>query len=99
MVYKSTHDNGWHLIKTPHSSYHCTSMSKPELGNRPWHLLFQILDKETGSLLYYLTSNGDSNVVTIEPRINSEPDRQTVRLDIISVCIIDTVLTSGLLCA
>lgn len=50
----------------------------------PWHLRFLIVDKETGALSY-LTSNGVGKVVTIESKI--DPPKQTVRLDIISVCV------------
>ena len=88
-VYKSPHDNWLHLIQTPHSSYHCTSMS---LRPGPWKLRFLIVDKET-DVLSYLTSNGVDNAVTIESK--EEPSKQTVRLDIISVCITDGPHYSG----
>ena len=57
----------------------------------PWQLLFVVVDRESG-LLSYLTSNGLDKVVTIEPK--NEPDKQKVRIDVFSVCIIDTVPTT-----
>ena len=68
-------------------------MSKVPRG--PWNIRFFALDEETNVLLF-LTSNGIGNVVTVEPGI--QPFRQRVRLDIISVCNIDSPHYSGLLC-
>ena len=61
----------------------------------PWRLRFLIIDKET-NVESFLTSNDVEEVVTVEPEIR--PNNQTVRLDIISVCIIDNPHYSGLLC-
>ena len=62
----------------------------------PWYLRFLTIDKETG-VLSYLTSNGVGKVVTVESK--TEPPKQTVRLDIISVCNIDRVPTTVVCCA
>ena len=60
-------------------------MSKLTRG--PWQLRFLTIHKEN-NVLSFLTSNGVGNVVTVEPGI--QPEKQIVRLDIISICIIDS---------
>ena len=98
LVYKSPNDNWLRLIQTPHSSYHFTTMSK--IASGPLLLRFAIVKDETGELFdLLLTSNGVGNVVTVEPEIFQIPPsgRQIVRLDIISVCIIDSLHYSGML--
>ena len=65
----------------------------------PLLLRFATVKEETGELTdLFLTSNGVGNVVTVEPEILPPSDRQKVRRDIISVCIIDSPHYSGFLC-
>ena len=94
MVYKSPNDNWLLLIQTPHSSYHFTSMSELIRGGL---LRFLIVNEVAGELLF-LTGNGVDNVVTVEPQIHPPSNKQRVRRDIISVCIIDSPHYSGFLC-
>jgi hypothetical protein len=61
----------------------------------PWQLRFVIVNREDDFLLY-LTNNGLGKVVTVEPE--DQPDRQIVRLNVFSVCIIDTVPTIIVVC-
>ena len=95
LVYKSPHDNWLCLIQTPHSSYHSTSMY--ELPRGPHLLRFLNVDKATLNLPV-LTGNGVGNVITIGPEIQPPNDRQIVRLDIFSICVIDRPNYSGFLC-
>ena len=69
-------------------------MSKITVG--PWHILFYT-DVGHGER-WFLTSNGVGKEETIEPEIVPPSDRQKVRRDIISVCIIDNPRYSGLSC-
>ena len=66
-----------------------------ELTIGAYRLRFLTIEKET-HVLSFLTGNGLGNVVTVESGIQA--DKQTVRLDIISVCIIDSPHYSGLFC-
>ena len=71
-------------------------MSEPTRG--PWQLRYLLIknDVPEPGVLLSLTSNGVGNVVTVVHDI--QPDKQTVKLDVISVCIIDSLHYSGFLC-